>query len=273
MRRVDAHNHFWQYDPVRDAWIDDSMQVIRRNFFPDDLAPLLEANGFEGCVAVQADQSDTETKFLLDLAASAPFVKGVVGWTDLRAPFVEDQLDKYRDQPLLKGFRHILQGELNRCGMLQPAFLNGIAALGKKGYTYDILIFPDQLPFAATLCGKFSNQAFIIDHGAKPYIRKGEMDQWKKDMQAFRKMDHVYCKVSGLATEADWTSWTPQQIRPYIDTLVETFGISRLVFGSDWPVSLLAGSYERTVSLVADCFSASEQEAVFSTNARQFYKL
>ncbi len=273
MRRIDAHNHFWQYQPVRDAWIDDSMQVIRRDFFPADLAPLLEANGFEGCVAVQADQSDTETEFLLQLAAGAPFIKGVVGWTDLRSPLLEEKLEQYQHQPLLKGFRHILQGELNRCFMLQPAFINGITAIGKKGYRYDILIYPDQVGYAAQLTAKCSNQPFIIDHCAKPPIKTGEINSWKENMEAFRHQEHVYCKVSGLATEADWNNWTPEQIRPYLECITEIFGTRRLVFGSDWPVSLLAGSYEKTVQLIANFYSEAEQEAVFSANAKNFYNI
>jgi L-fuconolactonase len=276
MACIDAHQHFWNYDPVRDAWITADMQAIRRDFAPADLLPELQAAGIDGTVAVQADQSEAETDFLLQYAAANDFIKGVVGWVDLRAEFLRDRLAHYRQFSKLKGWRHVLQGEPQRDLMLTPAFKNGIRQLAAFGYTYDILIFPDQLGFALSLCREFPDQPFIIDHIAKPYIKKGEIEGWKKDMQAFATLDHVYCKVSGIITEADWQHWTPEQIFPYLDVVVETFGMKRLVYGSDWPVCLVAGNYQRVKGLMDQYFSrfsAAEQAAFFGGNATHFYKL
>lgn len=276
MASIDAHQHFWNYDPVRDAWISEDMQAIRRDFGPDDLLPELQAAGIDGTVAVQADQSEAETDFLLQYATAHDFIKGVVGWVDLRAGNLVDRLAHYRQFSKLKGWRHVLQGEPQRDLMLAPDFKNGIRQLAAFGYTYDILIYPDQLSYALTLCQEFPDQPFIIDHLAKPYIKKGEIEGWKKDMQAFAALDHVYCKVSGIITEANWQHWTPEQIFPYLDVVVETFGMKRLVYGSDWPVCLVAGNYQRVKGLMDQYFSrfsAAEQAAFFGGNATYFYKL
>lgn len=276
MASIDAHQHFWNYDPVRDAWITEDMQAIRRDFAPADLLPELNAAGIAGTVAVQADQSEAETDFLLQYAAANDFIKGVVGWVDLRADNLGERLAHYRQFSKLKGWRHVLQGEPQRDLMLTPAFKNGIRQLMALGYTYDILIYPDQLGYALSLCREFPEQPFIIDHIAKPYIKKGEIEGWRKDMQAFATLDHVYCKVSGIITEADWQHWTPEQIFPYLDVVVETFGMRRLVYGSDWPVCLVAGNYQRVKGLMDQYFSrftATEQAAFFGGNATQFYKL
>lgn len=274
--RIDAHQHFWQFDPVRDSWITDDMKVIQRDFLAKDLHPVLEANGFDGCVLVQADQSEAQNDFMLQQAANAPFIKGIVGWVDLQSPDVQQRLEYYRQFPLIKGFRHVLQGEADRQLMLRPAFMKGIAALQAHLYTYDILIFPDQLPYIPQLVEAFPHLRFVIDHIAKPLIKKGEVADWKKDMEAVARYPNVYCKVSGMVTEADWQRWTEADFTPYLDVVTGAFGMQRLLYGSDWPVCLVAGSYERMLGIVQAYyarFSAEEQAAFFGGNATRFYQL
>lgn len=274
MMTLDAHQHFWQFEPVRDAWISAEMAELRRDFLPADLAPVLQQNGMDGCVAVQADQSETETRFLLDLAAQNPFIRAVVGWVDLRADEVEARLEYWSQFPRLRGVRHILQGE-PPAFMLDPAFLRGIRALGKKGLTYDILVFPRHLRTVRVFLQKFENQKFILDHAGKPYLKKGLIVQWKKDMQNLARHENLWCKVSGLVTEANWKDWKAADFRPYLDVVFEAFGSQRVVYGSDWPVCLLAASYAEQKALLADymaSFSPSEQAAFWGGNGADFYQ-
>jgi L-fuconolactonase len=274
--RIDAHQHFWQFDPVRDAWINEDMQAIRRNFMPQDLWPTLQQHGFDGCVVVQSDQQEEENTFQLSNAAGNPFIKGVVGWTNLMDPQVEDRLQCYSQHEKMKGFRHVLQGEPMRDYMLQPAFKQGIGLLAKYGFTYDILVFPDQLPFVETFVSAFPNQPFVIDHLAKPYIKDQSIDTWKQQMQAIARHPNVYCKVSGMVTEADWQRWKKEDFRPYLDVVTEAFGIDRLLYGSDWPVCLVAASYAQMLDIVTTYFascSPAEQALFFGGNACRFYHL
>lgn len=274
--RIDSHQHFWKYDPIDYDWINDEMAVIRKDFFPGDLEPLLKQNGFDGCVAVQAHQSEQETEQLLNYADQYKFVKGVVGWVDLQADNIEARLAHYQQFEKLKGLRHVLQGEPQRDLMLQPRFKKGISLLSKFGFTYDILIFPDQLRFAKELVKEFSQQAFVIDHIAKPYIKDKKTEEWEADMQAIAQHDNVYCKISGMVTEADWQTWKIDDFKPYLDIVVNSFGTSRVLFGSDWPVCLVAGSYEKVLDIVKNYFnpfSAQEQDLVFGENAVKFYNL
>lgn len=276
MARIDAHQHFWQYQPERDAWITDDMQVIRRDFLPADLAPLLHEQGFDGCVVVQSDQSEAENEFQLTNAAAHDFIRGVVGWVDLRAADVAERLAHYSQYPKLKGFRHVLQGEADRALMLRPAFQRGIRALSAHGFTYDVLIFPDQLSYAAELAAAHPNQPFVLDHLAKPYIKRGDIAGWKKDIEQLAAHANVWCKVSGLITEADWHRWQPADFRPYLDVVFEAFGPRRVMFGSDWPVCLVAGQYAQVVALVQQYlqgFSADEQRRFWGDNAAAFYRL
>ncbi|ULQ54234.1 amidohydrolase family protein [Flavihumibacter fluvii] len=276
MARIDAHQHFWKFDPVRDAWINDDMCRIQRDFFPEDLAPVLAANGIDGTIAVQADQSEAENAFLLGLAQKNDFIKGVVGWVDFCSPGIEERLHYYRSFPKMKGFRHVLQGEKDRAYMLLPDFKRGISLLHKYGYTYDILIYPDQLEYALAFCQAFPEQAFIIDHLAKPAIRANGLATWKKDITKFKDQSHVHCKVSGIVTEADWNNWTADEIYPYLDVVVDTFGINRLLFGSDWPVCLVAAEYNQAKALIVEYFAAftpGENELLFGGNAERFYHL
>ncbi|WP_140485745.1 amidohydrolase family protein [Flavobacterium sp. GSA192] len=273
---IDSHQHFWIYEAEKHAWIDDDMKVIRKNFLPEDLKLVYQANGVDGCVAVQADQTLAETDFLLDLAEKNNFIKGIVGWVDLRAADIDEVLKHYSVFPKLKGFRHVVQGEADHNFMLRPDFLNGIAALEKYNFTYDILIFPHQLGSALELARSFPNQKFVIDHIAKPYIKDGFYDGWTTLMKAISEHENVYCKLSGMTTEADYNNWTPEQIEPYMQLVLDAFGSKRILFGSDWPVCLVAGNYTKTKELVTNFIaklSSEEQAAIMGGNAMQFYNL
>jgi L-fuconolactonase len=276
MPKIDAHQHFWIFDPVRDSWINNEMLVIKRDFLPADLLPVLEQNGIDGCVAVQADQSEQETLFLLDLAVKNPAVKGVVGWVDLKANNLDERLQYYKQYDKLKGFRHILQSEPDKQYMLQPKFQKGIASLQKHGYTYDILIYPEHLPYAELLVGGFPDQKFVLDHLAKPHIKDQKISEWQKNIQALAKHQNVYCKISGMLTEADWSAWKTEDFTTYLDVVFNAFGINRVMFGSDWPVCLLAGGYEGTMQVInsyCSKLSAIEQTLFWGDNAVKFYGL
>jgi len=252
------------------------MAAIRRDFFPEDLRPLYDAHNVEGCVAVQADQSPAENEFLLGLAERYDWIKGVVGWVDLEADDVVDQLARLSARKKLKGLRHILQGEKQRDYMLRPNFLRGIGHLKEFDLAYDILIYPDQLQFASTFVERFPQQRFVLDHIAKPFIRDGKLDPWREDMKRLAAHENVWCKVSGMVTEANWASWKKDDFRPYLDTVMSIFGPDRLMFGSDWPVCLVAATYGEMVEIVVDYFAAlseDEQEKIFRNNAVAFYKL
>ncbi|WP_341837612.1 amidohydrolase family protein [Chitinophaga pollutisoli] len=273
---IDAHQHFWRFDPVRDAWITEEMNIIRRDFLPADLAPLLKAAGIDGCVAVQADQSEAETQFLLECAQGNDFVKAVVGWVDLRSPDVAERLAYWAEQPLVKGFRHIVQGEPDDKFLLREDFNNGIAALKKHGLTYDILVYPHQLPAVEQFVEKHPEQPLVIDHLAKPYIKKKEIGDWTKQIRRIARMPHVHCKLSGMVTEADLQNWKEADFRPYLDTVLEAFGPGRLMYGSDWPVCLLAADYTRQKAIVDNfigSLSDTEKSRIMGGNAAAFYNI
>ena len=273
---IDSHQHFWIYEAEKHAWIDDDMKVIRKNFLPEDLKTVYQENNIDGCVAVQADQTLAETDFLLDLAEKNDFIKGVVCWVDLRASNIDQVLNQYNKFSKLKGFRHVVQGEADHNFMLRPDFGNGIAALEKYNFTYDILIFPHQLGAALELVRRFPNQKFVIDHIAKPYLKDGFYDGWATLMKAIGEHKNVYCKLSGMTTEADYNNWTPEQIEPYMQLVLDSFGANRILFGSDWPVCLVAGNYTKTKELVTNFIaklSSEEQAAIMGGNAMQFYNL
>jgi L-fuconolactonase len=274
--RIDAHQHFWQYEPVRDAWINQEMAVIQRDFLPTDLQPLLTRNGLDGCVVVQSDQSEAENEFQLANATQHSFIKGVVGWVDLQAANVTERLNYYRQFEKLKGFRHVLQGEANRALMLTPDFRRGIAALEPLNFTYDLLIFPDQLAYSQELVAAFPNQRFVLDHIAKPDIKGQQIDKWAADLKALAAHENVWCKVSGMVTEARWQAWQSCDFQPYLDTVFEAFGTSRVMFGSDWPVCEVAGGYDAVVQLAQDYlagFSTHEQDLFWGETAAAFYSL
>ncbi|MFI5158237.1 MAG: amidohydrolase family protein [Sphingobacteriales bacterium] len=254
MLRIDSHQHFWKYDPVRYDWIDDSMSVIQENFLPEDLDPILKANDFDGCITVQSHQSEEENKFQLANADQHSFIKGVVGWVDLQSPEIENRLDYYQQFKKLKGFRHVLQGEAQRDFMLRPDFLKGIGLLKKYDYTYDILILPDQLKYTAEFVAQFPDQRFVIDHIAKPNIKQQELKDWEKGMKTIAAFENVYCKVSGMVTEADWQNWQSADFNNYLEVVTDSFGTGRLMYGSDWPVCKVAADYEQVVNIVKNYF-------------------
>ena len=273
---IDSHQHFWKYEPVKHDWIDDEMSVIRRDFSPSDLTKVYQENSIDGCVAVQADQTLEETDFLIDLASNNNFIKGIVGWVDLRAENIEKVLEKYSTSKILKGFRHVVQGEPDHNFLLRPNFSRGISLLEKYNFTYDILVFPHQLGSVLEFVKKFPNQKFVIDHIAKPYIKDGYFEGWATMMTAIGKHENVSCKMSGMVTEADYNKWTPEQIHPYMNTVLEAFGSKRILFGSDWPVCLVAGNYSKIKKLTTDFiseFSQIEQNSIMGNNAIEFYNL
>jgi len=277
MERIDSHQHFWQYHPVKDAWITDDMAAIRRDFMPGDLRPLLDANHVSGCVAVQADQSEEETLFLLELAEQYPFVRGVVGWVDLQSPQVADRLAYFSRYSKLKGVRHIVQGETDPRFLLRPAFMAGVEALASFGYTYDILVRPHQLDAVAEFVACFPDQPFVIDHLAKPDIKAGLQEPWATQLAAIAKSnEQVYCKLSGMVTEADWSAWKPADFIFYIQHILEVFGPQRVMFGSDWPVCNVAATYQQVVALVEQVLNhlpPDQQAMIWHQNAVDFYRL
>lgn len=277
MQRIDAHQHFWRFDPVRDNWINDDMSVIARDFLPDDLLPLLEHNNIAGTVVVQSCHSDEDNHFMLGLADQYSFIKGVVGWVNLQAINVEDKLKYYHERhPKMKGFRHVLQADPDDKLMLRDSFKRGISLLNKYNFTYDILIYPKHLKYAAQLAAEFPDQKFVVDHLAKPLIKTKEIDAWKRDIEALSKNLNVYCKVSGMLTEADWYSWRTEDFTPYLDTVFNAFSTNRVMYGSDWPVCKLAGGYNRAMEILqiyTSRFSEQEQEQFYGGNAIEFYNL
>ncbi|MDB5250210.1 MAG: amidohydrolase [Segetibacter sp.] len=276
MKKIDAHQHFWKFDPLRDSWINEDMKVIQRDFLPSDLEPLLQKNNFAGSVVVQSDQSEEENAFHLTNAEMFDFIKGIVGWVDLQAPNIKDRLEYYSQFKKMKGFRHVLQSEPQRDLMLKPAFMNGIGSLKQYNFTYDILIFENQLQYVPSFVAAFPGQAFVIDHIAKPLIKGGDISDWKAGIAAVAQFENVHCKISGMVTEAGWNDWKKEDFKPYLDAVLEAFGINRIMFGSDWPVCLVAGNYEEVAGIVEDYFSSfsqEEQDKVFALNATRFYNL
>jgi L-fuconolactonase len=274
--RIDAHQHFWRYTPAEYGWIDDSMAALRRDFLPSDLRPEMDAARVDACIAVQARQTVEETRWLLELADAHPFVAGVIGWIDLQSDSAVRQLDTFGDHPKLLGVRHVVQSEPDDRFMLRPEFCRGISLLDASELTYDILIYPKHLRVAAELVSRFPRQRFVLDHLAKPQIRAREMREWEEGIRTLAAFPNVFCKVSGLVTEADWTSWTPADICPYLDVAFDCFGAHRLLAGSDWPVCTVAADYQRTIALVDEYMNdrpAAERDAVMGGNAARLWRL
>lgn len=271
--KIDAHQHFWKYNPSKHDWINEDMKVIRENFLADDLIPILKEFEIDGCVAVQADGSFYETAFLIDLADEYPEIKAVVGWADLASDALDKDLDQFAKHPKLKGYREVLQSKPVEY-MLRKDFIRGIEKIGKRGYTYDILIFHTQLEAALQFVKKAPEQPFVIDHIAKPNIKLGIWRDWKKEMAPLAEREYIYCKLSGMVTEADWKKWTAKDFQVYLEVALELFGPNRLMFGSDWPVCKVAAEYEQVLELVekfTDRLSKSEKEAIMGNTAIEFY--
>ncbi len=271
--RLDAHQHFWSYDATQYPWIPPG-SALHRSWLPADLAELQRPLGFEGSIAVQARQVIEESDWLLGLADQSPLIKGVVGWVDLRSDRVEEQLNRLAQHPKFVGVRHVVQEEPDDNFMFGAAFQRGIAQLRGFDLAYDILIYPRQLDAAIALVEKFPDQRFVLDHVAKPAIKGGRFNPWATKVRRLAQLPNVHCKVSGLITEADHQKWQPADFTRYLDLVFESFGVSRLMFGSDWPVCLFAGSYEQAFHLVDDYtknFPATQREALFGGNCVEFY--
>jgi L-fuconolactonase len=276
MIKIDSHQHFWRYNPTRDAWITDDMAILKRDFLPQELALECNANGIDASVAVQADQSEQETLFLLEMAKGNPQIAGVVGWTDLASTNIEDRLQFFSRHKKLRGFRHIAQAEPDDRFLAQPNFLRGISRLWQFDFTYDILIYPKQLPAAIELVSKFPEQRFVIDHLAKPEIRSHDLTFWQTHIRRIAESPNVFCKLSGLVTESDSQNWKPADFKPYLDVVFDAFGTDRLMFGSDWPVCLLAATYVQVKQIIEDYLhacTAGQKENIFGGNAIHFYNL
>ena len=274
--RIDAHQHFWKYSASAYSWIDDGMSRIQNDFLPQDLEPVLKKHKIDGCVAVQAQQNEEETQFLLGLARQHPFIKGVVGWIDLQVDDLEAKLSRYKDFPLLKGFRHSLQDEADPAFILQPRFQKGLRLLHEYDFIYDLLIKPPQFQATIKALESYNEMPMVLDHMAKPHIKSGDIKSWRKDIFTLAKHEKVMCKISGMVTEADWNQWKYEDLEPYLNTVLEAFGSDRLMFGSDWPVCLLAAEYEQVISVVEKFISKlseAEQTGIMGENAVKFYKL
>ncbi len=273
---IDAHQHYWEFDPVRDSWITEEMKILQKDYLPSEAEILFNQNHISGSVAVQADSSESENQFLLKLATHYPFIRGVVGWIDLQSEDLEERLKYYQKFPKLKGFRHLLQSEKQRDIMLNPVFKKGMGLLNKYEFSFDLLILQDQLGFAEILAAAFPDQRFVIDHMAKPSIKNGMIGEWRSAMKKFAPLKNVYCKISGMVTEADFEFWEKDDFLPYMNIVLETFGTKRIMFGSDWPVCLQAGTYDEVKQIAEDyfrSFSYSEQSDFFGGNAISFYRL
>lgn len=273
---IDSHHHFWRYDPREYGWISDEMRILRRDFLPADLRLEIDQSGVVGVVSVQVRQSVEETRFLLDLARRESFILGVVGWVPLADPGVADVLAGLAAEPLLKACRHVLQDEPDDNYMLGARFNDGIRAATAAGLAYDILVYERHLPQALRLVDRHPAQVFVLDHIGKPRIRDGSFAAWDRLVRDLARRPNVYCKLSGMATEADWRGWEEAQFQPYFDTVLEAFGPQRLMFGSDWPVSLTAvryGQWLGIVSRLASRLADSERDRIMRGTAAEAYGL
>jgi len=274
--RIDSHQHFWRYNLLQHVWMTDAMDVLRHDYLPAELAPLLKSIGFDGTIAVQARQMLEETEWLLKLADEYDFIHGVVGWVDLRSPKVREQLEQYSAHPKLVGVRHVVHDEADDNFMLLPEFRRGIAELRRFDLTYDLLLFPRHLPVAVKLVEQFPDQPFVLDHIAKPEIRDRRISPWREDLQALARFSNVSCKLSGMVTEAKWKDWRQEDFRCYLDVVVQAFGTDRVMIGSDWPVSTRARDYAVVMGIVmdyADQFSATVRDAILGGNCARFYNI
>jgi L-fuconolactonase len=271
--RLDSHQHFWRYDAAQYPWIPKD-SPLHRDWLPADLAALQQPLGLDGSIAVQARQSVAESDWLLGLADADPRVKAVVGWVDLRSSRVVEDLARLSRHPRFSGVRHVAQDEPDDRFLVGADFVRGVGHLHQFGLRYDLLIYARQLPAAIELVGKFPDQPFVLDHIAKPKIKDGTLSPWREQMRELARAPQVMCKVSGMVTEADQKAWKPEDLRPFLDVVFEAFGPERLMWGSDWPVCLLAGSYERVLRVVEDYtkgLTAAQRDGIFGGNCARFY--
>lgn len=274
--RIDSHQHFWRYNPEEYGWITDKMNILKKDYLPEDLSPLLREAGFDGTVAVQARQSVEETAWLLKLSDEHDFIKGVVGWVDLRSPRVTDELGRFAPHPKLKGVRHVVHDEPDDDFMLKSEFLRGLGRLTEHGLTYDLLLFPRHLPVAKEVVRKFPGRKFVLDHVAKPDIKGHKLSPWDGDIRELASFPEVYCKLSGMVTEAAWKEWRYEDFVPVLDVIFEAFGPDRLMVGSDWPVCTLAGAYSEVMRIVTaylESHPPKVRDKILGENAKEFYGL
>ncbi|RKD89884.1 amidohydrolase family protein [Mangrovibacterium diazotrophicum] len=273
---IDTHHHYWNYNPIDFDWIDDDMAAIRRSFLPQDLKSTLKDTGVTGVVSIQARQCMEETDWLLKMAAENEFMKGIVGWLPLASENIDELLAQYSPNKWLKAVRHVVQGEPDPEFILGMDFNRGISQLRNYGLVYDILIFEHQLPNTIRFVDQHPDQQFVLDHNAKPRIKANELEPWAKNIQELAKRENVCCKISGMVTEADFKNWTEAQLQPYLDVVLDAFGPERLLYGSDWPVCLVASEYANWLDLVKRNLarlSADEQQMIFCKNAEKVYQL
>ncbi len=273
---IDAHQHFWKYNPERDRWITDEMQILRNDYLPSDLEILLNKNGVEGTLLIQSEATENGNLSLLKIAGGYSFIKGLVAWIDPRSANLGERLSYYQQFRQIKGFRFLLQDEKQRDLMLNKEFQTGIGLFNSFGFSFDLLIRPDQLVFAEKLARLFPNQRFVIDHLAKPFIRDKKITEWERVLSSFSTCENVFCKISGIFTEANWNRWSAKDFHPYLDIAVRVFGMNRIMFGSDWPVCLVAAEYADGLDLAKNYFKSftlTEQTNFFYANAERFYQL
>jgi L-fuconolactonase len=274
--KIDSHQHFWIYNPSEYGWISNEMEILRRNYLPDQLQAELFSIGFDGSIVVQARQSLEETKWILNLAEQNSFIKGVVGWVDLCSPGIEEELIQFSGHPKLVGLRHVIHDEPDDNFILRKDFLNGIAYLKKFGLTYDILIFPRHLPNTVQFVSQFPEQLFVLDHLAKPLIKDKKVSPWREDIEKLARFKNVYCKLSGMVTEANVKNWKQEDLIPYLDIVFAAFGTDRLMIGSDWPVCRVAGLYKQVMEVVLDyieSYPAEDKNKILGKNALKAYQL
>lgn len=273
---IDSHQHFWNYNSQRHSWISEDMNAIRRDFLPEDLYSLYKANDISGCIAVQADQTLDENQFLLQLCQEHKFIKGVIGWVDFQQDGVESILEEHDYQPLIKGYRHVVQNESDNTFLLRPRFVEGISFLKNRNLVYEILVYWHQLPAVLEFAKLFPNQQFVVDHIAKPDIKNKYRSAWELLIKELAKFSNVSCKISGMVTEADFNNWDLDQFLPYMDVVLEAFGSDRIMYGSDWPVCLVAANYSQVLHIAksfANQLSTDEQANFFYKNALRTYNL
>ncbi|MCM2372175.1 amidohydrolase family protein [Aporhodopirellula aestuarii] len=274
---IDSHHHLWKYDPAEYGWINDEMSVLKQDFLAPQLREIAGSNDIDGFVSIQARQIVAETRDLLKIAATEPLIRGVIGWVPFAEPDVASAIDEFADNGLLKGFRHVVQDEPDDRFLDGTDFNAGMRNLAGRDLVYDLLVFPKQLPAAIDFADRHPDIPMVLDHIAKPAIESANFDEtWRRDFCELARRDHVSCKFSGVATEVRDPSWSIETLRPYWDVALEAFGTDRLMYGSDWPVCLLATEYTRwldTVRELAAPLSNDEQENFFAGNATRAYRL
>ena len=274
--KIDTHQHYWRYNPQDYGWMGDDATILKRDYLPEHLTPLLAQSNVDGTIAVQARQILAENDFLLTLAQTHSSIKGVVGWVDLCSDARHAQLETYAADSKFVGVRHVIHDEVDDTFMLRDAFVEGMAALAAFDLCFDLLLFPKHLPVACELVAMFPEQRFVLDHIAKPRIKDGVVEPWASDIRALAAFENVTCKLSGMVTEANWQHWQAQDFTPYLDTVLDAFGTKRLMLGSDWPVCTLAGSYPDVMGLntrYISTLSSAEQADISGLNAARIYKL